>query len=185
MAEPTLACASYLSEYISRGVFSDMSLYHIASLLHRELSTMTSPAGNSLLKMYAFFRFPATSFLISFPLDETHLDPLSAGCKHGSQPLRPGHGIRSESWTRWQLQLVRCFQGKGAGHRQAVGIQRNESLVGFLQGSLSTWISASTSSWNGPISLNVDCAMLMDGVGTGFSLTLWRIMTATTMHFKL
>ena len=58
MAEPTLACASYLSKYISHRVFSDMSSYHIASLLHRELVTMTSPPGNSLLKMYALFSIP-------------------------------------------------------------------------------------------------------------------------------
>jgi hypothetical protein len=56
-----------------------------------------------------------------FLLGWADLGPLSPGCKHGGQPLRPGHGIRNKSRTIWQLQLVRCFQGKGAGHRQAVG----------------------------------------------------------------
>src|SRR6267154_592283 len=55
MAEPTLACASYLSKYISHRVFSDMSSYHIVSPLHRVLITTTSPRGNSLLKTYVFF----------------------------------------------------------------------------------------------------------------------------------
>ena len=55
MAELTLACASYLSKYISHRVFSDMSLYRIASLLHRELITMTYPPANLWSKTYAFF----------------------------------------------------------------------------------------------------------------------------------
>ncbi|KAI0277924.1 hypothetical protein BGY98DRAFT_934082 [Russula aff. rugulosa BPL654] len=37
------------------------------------------------------------------------------------QPLWQGHGIRSESWTRWKLELVRCFQGKCVGSGPTVG----------------------------------------------------------------
>jgi hypothetical protein len=66
---------------------------------------------------------------------------LPPGCKHCGQPLWPGHGIRSESWTRWQLQLVRCFQGKSAGHRPAVGgVQVLDSPI---YGSLSSRTSPS------------------------------------------
>jgi hypothetical protein len=146
----------------------------IASLLHRAQITMTSPPGNLLLKTYVFFPISCHMMELTygFLLDETHLDPLSPGRKHGGQPLRPGHGFRSESWTRWQQQLVRCFQGKGAGHRQAVGVQWYDVLVSSICGSLSTWTSASTSSSNGPISLNVDRALLIAGVGTVVSLTL-------------
>src|SRR6266403_2253644 len=53
MAEPTLACESYISKYISH-VFSDTSLHRTASLLHWGLITMTSPRGNSSLRTYAF-----------------------------------------------------------------------------------------------------------------------------------
>jgi hypothetical protein len=143
MAEPTLACTSYLSKYISHRMFSDMSSYRIASLLHRAQITMTSPPGSLPLKTYVFFPISRhmMELTVGFLLDETHLDPLSPGCKHGGQPLRPGHGFRSESWTRWQRQLVRCFQGKGAGHRQAIGVQWYEILVTSIYGSPSTWIS--------------------------------------------
>jgi hypothetical protein len=104
---------------ISHIVFSDMSSYRIASLLHWVLLTTTSPPGISLLMMYALTSNLNTLMMeltIVFLLDGTRLDPLSPGCKHSGQPLRPWHGIRHKPWTRGQLQLVLCFQGKGACH---------------------------------------------------------------------
>ena len=152
-----------------------MSSYHIASLLHRALTMTTFPLRiRFLLETYAFssdinFHMMELTVLL---LDGTHLDPLSPGCKHPGQPLRSGHGIRSESWTRWELQLVREFQGKGVESRPTVGVQWHEVLVGSIYGSLSTWIPASTSSSNAPIPLNVDYTMLIAGVVMTVSLML-------------
>ena len=119
-----------------------VSSYRIASLFHWELITTIYPAGNLLLKTYAFFSIPRHMMelivLIGFLLDETHLDPLSPGRKHCGQSLWPGHGFCSESWAGRQQQLVHCFQGKGTGHRQAVGVQCYEVLVGSIYSSLST-----------------------------------------------
>ena len=128
---------------------------------------MISPPGILLLKMYVFLWIPRhlVELTVLFLLDETHLDPLSPGCKHSGQPLRSGHGLLGEPWAGGQQQLARCFQGKGAGHWQAVGVQWYEVLVGSTCGSLSARISASTSSSIGPISLNVDRAILIVGDG--------------------
>src|SRR5260370_7403421 len=95
MAEPTLACASYPSKYFSCRVFSDISSHRIASLLHWELLTTSSPAGPLLLKTYAFppnMDFSAHDGTnCRFFLGEPHLDSLSPRCKHSAPPLRPGH----------------------------------------------------------------------------------------------
>jgi hypothetical protein len=97
--------------------------------------TPTFPPGILLLKMYVFLSIPRhlVELTVLFLLDETHLDPLSPGCKHSGQPLRSGHGLRSEPWAGRQQQLVRCFQGKGDGHRQAVGVQWNQVLVFYMR----------------------------------------------------
>ena len=129
MAEAILACMSH--QYVSHRVFSHMSSYPIASLLHWVLVTTTSPPENLSWQTYAFPlnlippHDELTGLLIGFLLVGPHLDSLSPGCKHCGQPLWSGDGICSESWLRGQQQLVRCLPGRGAGHRRGVkGIQR-------------------------------------------------------------
>jgi len=58
----------------------------------------------------------AILIFLSFFLDEPHLDTLSPGGKHRGKPLRQGHGVRSQSWGLWQVQLLRKLQGRGVGH---------------------------------------------------------------------
>ena len=60
----------------------------------------------SLAKYGSYQELAILIFPFLFLLDEAHLDTLSSGRKHRGKPLRQGHGVRSQSWRIWQLQLL-------------------------------------------------------------------------------
>ena len=60
----------------------------------------------SLPKYGSYLELAILIFLFLFLLDEPHLDTLSSGRKHRGKPLWQGHGVRSQSWRIWQLQLL-------------------------------------------------------------------------------
>ena len=64
--------------------------------------------------------------LLSFLLDQAHLGLLCPGCKHSGKPLRQGHGIRNQCWSRGQQQLLLFIPGKSTGNWRRIEGERDE-----------------------------------------------------------
>ena len=101
MEEPILACRSYqcLTLHVFSYVFVPRSVPVTLGTSDNDLPSREFIVEDVSVPFKLIPSHDGTNWPSDFSLVGPHLDPLSAGCKPADQPLWPGHGIRSESWT--------------------------------------------------------------------------------------